>query len=257
MQVVKGQSIAWIAIYGAIIGVTSFIPLIPYVTGGGFLPLSISLAAVAPLILGFRGGVIAALVGGLIGMFINPATYPFGFVDVFFVGMTPAIFCGFAFKGTSRVFRIIYIIILLLSGIMAGIVPYYYPGASKGFGTPTQPYYLLLVAFFFVPWLIVYILPIGTKYIAQWVNSENAGYRFAGSFFGMLIGLIPWSLWMIAPAAFALNMSPELAIAAWLFAAWSRVVLAIIAAIIVVLLIPALSKSGMPVPAGAIWEPKK
>ena len=99
MQQVK--IVAWIAIYGAIIGIASYVPLIPYITGSGFLPLSISLAAIAPLILGFGPGIISALIGGLIGMLLNPAAYPFGLLDAFFVGMAPAILCGFAFKGSN------------------------------------------------------------------------------------------------------------------------------------------------------------
>ena len=257
MQTTRRLPFAWIAIYGAIIGVTSYVPLIPYVTGGGFLPLSISLAAIAPLLLGFGPGILAALVGGLIGMFINPAAYPFGVLDAFFVGMAPAIFCGFAFKGPDRILRIIYVAILVLSGILAEIVPYYYPGSSGGFSDPPQPQYVLLVAFFFVPWLILYMLPIGTRYIHRWLNSEDPKYRLGGMLVGTTIGLLPWSLWMVVPVALTLNWPPELTIATWVFGGWSRAILSVIASVIAVPLTRALARSGLPVPPGAIWEPKR
>jgi hypothetical protein len=257
MNTNKKTSIAWISIFGAIIGVTSFVPLIPYITGGGFLPLSISLAAIAPLILGFRGGIISALIGGIIGMFINPACYPFGFVDVFLVAMLPAIFCGFAFKGDQTKFRYSYVGILVLSGLFAEIVPYYYPGSASGFPIPPQPLYFLLVAFFWIPWLILYISPIGSKYLIGWIKGNNKKYKFVSAFIGVLIGLMPWCLWMIAPVSLVLKFPPELAIITWFFAAYSRAILSIISAIIIVPLIEVLAKSGMPTPVGAIWTPKR
>lgn len=256
MRTTGGITIAWVAIYGAIIGVTGFVPLIPYVTGGGFLPLSISLAAIAPLLLGFGAGILSALIGGLIGAFINPATYPFGLVDAFFVAMAPAIFCGFSFKGSERTYKVVYIIILLLSGILAEVVPYYFPGSGGGFSLPPQPLYALLVAFFFVPWIILFFIPPVTTSIKRWINSERTIERFLGVLLGMLMGLIPWSLWMIAPAALVLNFAPELAIATWIFAAWSRAILSVVAAVIAVPLLAALERSGMPAPPGAAWSPK-
>ena len=60
-----GASIAWIVVYGALIGVTSLIPIFPYVGGGGFLPLCVVFEAMAPLILG-PAGIISAFIGGVI-----------------------------------------------------------------------------------------------------------------------------------------------------------------------------------------------
>jgi len=72
---IGGVSIAWITLYGALCGVTGLIPIFPYVGGGGYVPLTTPLSAIAPLLLGPVGGVVAALVGGVIGMFIAPALY--------------------------------------------------------------------------------------------------------------------------------------------------------------------------------------
>ena len=68
---------------------------------------------------------------------------------------------------------------------------------------------------------------------------------------------MPWCLWMIAPVSLVLKFSPELAITTWFFAAYSRAILGIISAIIIVPLIEVLAKSGMPTPVGAIWTPKR
>src|SRR4030066_1111074 len=73
---IGGVSIAWVTLYGALLGVTGLVPIFPYVGGGGYVPLTTPLAAIAPLPMGPVGGVASALVGGLIGMFIAPAAYP-------------------------------------------------------------------------------------------------------------------------------------------------------------------------------------
>jgi hypothetical protein len=91
-----GTPIAWIAVYGALIGVTSLVPVLPYAGGGGFWPLATPLAGIAPLILGPVGGIVAAVVGGIIGMFIAPPAYPLGIIDAVSVVVLPAIFVGLA-----------------------------------------------------------------------------------------------------------------------------------------------------------------
>src|SRR5262245_60859429 len=129
---------AWIAIYGALIAVTSLIPTIPYPTGGGILPLSVSLAALAPLILGLAGGSLAALLGGVLGSFVNPVAYPFGIIDAFFMAMFPALCTGIVFHKRKAVWLTASLLILV-SGIFAEIVPYMYPGPGRGFTSAPQP----------------------------------------------------------------------------------------------------------------------
>jgi Zn-dependent protease len=65
---IGGVSIAWVTLFGALLGVTGLVPIFPYVGGGGYVPLTTPLAAIAPLLLGPVGGVVSALVGGLIGI---------------------------------------------------------------------------------------------------------------------------------------------------------------------------------------------
>ncbi len=73
---IGGASVAWITLYGALCGVTSLIPVFPYVGGGGYVPLQTMFSAIAPVLLGPVGGIVAATVGGVIGMFIAPAAFP-------------------------------------------------------------------------------------------------------------------------------------------------------------------------------------
>lgn len=241
---------------GAMIGVTSVVPILPYVGGGGVVPLSISIAAIATVLLGPVSGLLAALVGGVIGMFVNPAAYPFGILDVFFVAVLPALFCMLATRGHQITVRISYTILMIVSGLFAELVPYYYPGEAAGFTSPPQPVYSLLVAFFWIPWILIYLSPLGTRLVSTWLSGNQSRGRFFGAVIGTLCGLMPWSLWMIAPAALVLKLSPELAVAGWVFAALSRTLLALVSAAVAAVLVGALSKSGLPIPQGALWKPK-
>jgi len=85
---IGGASIAWITLYGALCGVTSLIPVFPYVGGGGYVPLQTMFSAIAPVLLGGVGGIVAATVGGIIGMFIAPAAFPLQLVDVILTGFS-------------------------------------------------------------------------------------------------------------------------------------------------------------------------
>jgi hypothetical protein len=220
------------------------------------VPLSIALCAVSTVVLGIVPGLLAALVGGFLGLFLNPAAYPFGPVDVLFVAILPAAFSAFSFRGDQATTRFVYAAIILICGLFAELVPYYYPGNAGGFTQPPpQPLYALLVGLFCIPWLSIYLSPLGTRYIPRWLHSPNATRRFLGGLLGALCGLFPWSLLMIAPAALILNISPQLAIGGWLVAAASRSILSVIAAGIAAPLIQGLGRSGMPAPTGALWEP--
>ena len=87
-----GASIAFIAVYGAILGALALVPIFPYFGGGGFIPLSVIFTAIGPLVLGPIGGIIAAVIGGFIGMFVSPAMFPLGLLDVLLTGILPALF---------------------------------------------------------------------------------------------------------------------------------------------------------------------
>jgi hypothetical protein len=113
------------------------------------------------------------------------------------------------------------------------------------------------VSLFFVPWLLVYVSPVGSKYLLQFLESREPKRQFVGALLGILVGLMPWSIWMVAPVALMLSFPPELAIATWVFAAYSRTILAVICAVILVPVLRLLERSGMPAPPGAIWQPRR
>jgi len=127
---IGGTPIAWIAVYGALVGVTSLVPILPYAGGGGFWPLATPLACIAPLILGPAGGIIAAFVGGIIGMFIAPPAFPLGIIDAVSVVVLPAIFVALALnmKKAKWIFLAWQVIITAIFFV----VMFVYPGVSGG-----------------------------------------------------------------------------------------------------------------------------
>jgi len=99
---IGGASIAWVTLYGALCGVTALIPVFPYVGGGGYVALSTMFSAMAPILLGGVGGVVAATIGGIIGMFIAPAAFPLQLVDVVLSGLLPALSVAIIIYASKR-----------------------------------------------------------------------------------------------------------------------------------------------------------
>jgi hypothetical protein len=103
MATMFGAPISWIALFGALMGALSIVPMIFYPFGGGFASAGmIIFGPMAGLILGPWAGAIAGVIGGLIGMFISPGSYPLGFIDVLLSGAFLPIFWGLA-RGLSEI----------------------------------------------------------------------------------------------------------------------------------------------------------
>src|SRR3989304_733929 len=83
MSSIRGAPLSWVALFGALTGVGSLIPVVAYPMGGGYASLStIVLFPVTGLFLGPWAGLVAGLIGGIIGMFVAPGAYPMGPMDV-------------------------------------------------------------------------------------------------------------------------------------------------------------------------------
>src|SRR4030067_2096001 len=143
---IGGVSIAWVTLFGALLGVTGLIPIFPYVGCGGYVPLTTPLSAIAPLLLGPVGGVVAALVGGVIGMFIAPAAYPLQVVDILLNAALPAFFVALMIRD-DRLWKITVPLFIIL-GILGWLVPFYVPGAAAGFGSGPEPPSFFFAALF-------------------------------------------------------------------------------------------------------------
>jgi hypothetical protein len=246
---IYGASIAWIAIYAGICGATSLVPIFPYVGGGGFLPLCVVFEAIAPLILG-PAGIISAFLGGIVGMFICPAAYPLGLIDVIATGTLPAVFVTLTIWD-DKLWPIT-IISFLAMGVWINVFPYYSPGAALGFETPPQPLYLALSLWYWIPWLAINASPLGIRLIPKW--ARGSGMKRQGSIFiALLSGLMLWWIPWVLPYWYIFHYPVSLAIAVFVGYSWWVPTLSIITTIICIPIIEGLRRSGLPKIPWALW----
>jgi hypothetical protein len=140
MARIFGAPISWVALFGALMGALSIVPMIFYPFGGGFA--SAGMVVFGPLsgvILGPWAGAIAGIIGGLIGMFISPASYPLGIVDVFLSGA----FLPLAWGLSHPRYRKIFIPVFIIAFLLHLVIPYIWPGPAGGFDAINIGSYLL------------------------------------------------------------------------------------------------------------------
>ena len=208
---IGGASIAWVTLFGALIGVAALIPVFPYVGGGGFVPLATPLCAIAPLLLGPIGGIVSAIVGGIIGMFIAPAAYPMQLIDVICVAAVPALFVALVLEN-GRLWKVT-VPLFAVVGLAGYLVPFYIPGKAGGFGAVPEPVYFLLAAYYWIPSTIIAVTPLGTRLIPKWVRSRNRVERYGGIFLGVLAAMLVWWMPFTRPWWYVSNFSAELGVA--------------------------------------------
>jgi hypothetical protein len=248
---IGGVSIAWVTLYGALCGVTGLIPIFPYIGGGGYVPLTTPLAAIAPFLLGPVGGVASAIVGGVIGMLVAPAAYPLQLVDVALNVIVPACFVALMLSG-NRSWKIS-IPLFIAMGALGWLVPFYLPGAAGGFGSVPEPLYFLLAGIYWIPSVIIAASPLGTRLIPGWVHSADRRRRALGIFLALLAALLVWWLPWTRPYWYLYGYSAELAVATHIAYSWWVPALSAISAVITLPIVEALERSGLPKISGAIW----
>jgi hypothetical protein len=248
---IGGASIAWVTLFGALIGVTALIPIFPYVGGGGYVPLATPFAAIAPLLLGPIGGIVAAIIGGVIGMFIAPAAYPLQLVDVIIGAASPAILVALMIK--NKRLWMINAPLFIVIGILGWLVPFYLPGARGGFGKVPEPLYFILAALYWIPSTIIAVTPLGTRLMPEWIVSKKRTQRYGGIFLVILAAMLVWWIPWTRPYWYLYNFSSELGVATHLAYSWWVVALSAITAVITIPIIEALERSGLPKIEGSIW----
>ena len=248
---IGGASIAWVTLFGALIGVTSLIPIFPYVGGGGYVPLATPFAAIAPLLLGPVGGIVAAIIGGVIGMFIAPAAYPLQLVDVIIGAAAPAILTALMIKD-NRFWKIT-VPLFIIVGIAGWLVPFYLPGAAGGFGRVPEPLYFILTGLYWIPSTIIAATPLGTRLIPQWAVSKDRRQRYGGIFLAILAAMFVWWIPWTRPYWYLFNYTPEVGVATSIGYSWWVPALSAITAVITIPIIEALERSGLPKVEGSIW----
>jgi len=247
--VIFGAPIAWIAAFGALIGVFSLVPMIFYIFGGGFISAGMVIfAPLAGIILGPWAGFIAGLIGGIIGMFISPASYPLGIIDAFLSGAFISLFWGLINKKYAK-FLIPW---WLLWMVICIVWPYHYPGPAGGYSPAPEPYYTLSWAWTYVGFVLYLI--VGIKFVPKWISEEASSKQ---KFIGLLIynfaantsWMLPWKI-----IYFALLKYPAEVVAADNIISWWAYTLPMVVAttIIAYAVLEAMRKSGMYRPPGGV-----
>ncbi len=245
-----GASIAFIAVYGAINGALALVPIFPYVGGGGFLPLCVVFEAIGPLILGPVGGILAAVIGGVIGMFISPATYPLGPVDVLLTGILPALYVALIINADDNKYWVLSLLAMIVTSVFAIFWPYIWPGIT---GETWTIEFLLAGLMFWLPWLIIEFTPIGKTKIPEWSRMEDPKTRYLGVLLAVLMGLMMWFIPWGMVYWYIFEYSVALAIGTFIAYSWWVPTLAVITTIIAVAVVESLKRSGLPRIPRAIW----
>jgi hypothetical protein len=250
MATIFGAPISWIALFGALIGALSIVPLIFYPFGGGFASAGmIIFGPMAGLVLGPWAGAIAGLIGGLIGMFISPGSYPLGLIDVMLSGILLPVFWGLA----KPYYRKIYIPWVLFWIIVYFLVPFYIPGQAGGFGSVPQPVYFL--SFIWGPLGLIFVI-LFQKALLGWMLEESFWKRLFGYILYMIGPCTGWLLPWIGLYFYFLKYPPEAAQANnWIAWTFYIIPIPVVTGLVSMLLIRALEKSGLRRVPGSILDP--
>jgi hypothetical protein len=249
---IGGASIAWVTLYGALCGVTSLIPVFPYVGGGGYVPLQNMFSAIAPVLLGEVGGIVAATVGGIIGMFIAPAAFPLQLVDVFLTGTLPSFCVALMINAHKRGWLAAAWCVLI--GIFGTLFPFWVPGSAAGFAQPANPVvYVLLVAYYWAIPLILLLTPLGRRLVPEWARSDDRKYKYLGLAIAFIMGLFTWFLPWSLPYWYVYQYEPSVGVATLIGYMWWVPLFSLAIAVITVPLVEALKRSGLPKIPGALW----
>lgn len=250
MASIFGAPISWIALFGALIGALSIVPLIFYPFGGGFASAGmIIFAPMAGLILGPWAGAIAGLIGGLIGMFISPGSYPLGLGDALLSGAFLPLFWGLA----KPYYRKIYIPWVLLWIVYYFLFPFYIPGKAGGFESVSQPAYFL--SFIWGPLGLIFAI-LFQQIFLKWMKVPAFGKRLVGYILFMVGPCSAWLLPWIGVYIWYLHYPPGLAQANNVVSWWFYMLpIPIVTGLVSMLLIQALEKSGLRRVPGSILDP--
>ena len=160
---VFGAPISWVALFAAILGGTSLIPLVFYGEGGGYLSLNIFLTPLVGMVLGPYAGAAAALVGAIIAIFFSPASVPGHIFQMWWL-VIPALVGGWMVSGRVR-----YALALAPFAILSyNIIPFYIPGPPV-YGTPPQPFFAMSGWFLYIG-ILMWFTPLSFKYVPKWLR---------------------------------------------------------------------------------------
>ena len=247
MATVLGAPISWVALFGALIGALSIVPMLFYLSGGGYVSAGmIIFAPLAGIVLGPWAGFVAALIGGLIGMFLSPASYPLFILDANLSGSFIALFWGLA---ADRRYAKYFIPLAVAWIAFVLIVPYRASlDIQADFGVPPEPSYTLSWLWAYAGLALLVVNLVAGGFLWRWVRdpASDRARMFLGvlgvSFIACTAWMVPW----IGVYNWRLGFPVETAVAVN-YGAWIGYVvpISIASSVVITLAIVALRRSGL------------
>jgi len=249
---IGGAPISWVAIIGALMGAGTLVPLVFYIEGTGYHPLSKALYVPVVAILGIWGGVTSITIGGIIALFIAPGAASSFIVSLVFDYIVLALIIGFILNGKWK-----YSAIFWLAGVLTYILfPWIIPGQvfveSVGIVGPYNFWPLFIGANWFDISSILVVLIFKDK-IPAWIRS-NDGKKMVAAIMLTVWGseishLFGWGFWAIIYS----QQAELIAILSMVSVPLERSVLALVGALVGVPLLRTLRKSGLRSIPGSAW----
>ena len=240
-----GVPISWIAIWGALVGVGTLIPVVIFVLSeGGNFPLSTVLAPMVGLILGPYGGFAAAIIGGIIGMFLNPAAYYMGVGNILDLGMA-ALMTGWIINKKWHYAAALYAFWIAAYNIL----PFY---VFNIYTPPIDPTVHLSMWFYYVGFGV--LLALGWNILPSWAKTSNPAKLFVASWLLIWIGVAPGHLlgWIAYDVLFSFPIALNIIVGATVMPL-QRIFILTVGALITSAILIALRRTGLRKIPGAAW----
>jgi hypothetical protein len=249
MARIFGAPISWIALFGALMGALAIVPMLFYPFGGGFASAGmVVFGPISGLILGPWAGFIAGAIGGIIGMFISPGSYPLGFVDVLFSGALIPLMFGLAHPR----FRKIGIVVYALNLVVHFLVPYVIPGSAGQFDAMNFGAYFIAYIWGFIGYLL-YIFALNPLFKAM--GSSNMLTRTVATVLYMVAPctawLMPWQWIYFLFLHYPFDLARLNGVVSWWF---FLIPITIAAGVVATLLVRALEQTGLPRVTGSLLD---
>jgi uncharacterized membrane protein len=247
------RNAAWVVLMAALVAAGGYVPVMPWIGGGGYTSLSYFIGGLCGFVLGPYVGFITGLLGTILGWLINPASAPTpdSFIDT---AALMALTCGLLAKGKWKEAAAFYAIVNIVFCYVLMpfyIIPKFYGLAQ--FVTPSQ------VPLMYGENYMAFVMPLVALVLGRFslkaMRGSDERKRFVGVLIASIGGTGLWfPLWSgMGLIEFFVFYPMELLLLAWgILYVWWTWLFAVIVAAITVPLLEALKRSGIGLPTPAV-----
>jgi hypothetical protein len=201
-----GAPISWVALFGALIGALSIVPLLMYPFGGGFMSAGMGVfGPITGILLGPWAGAVAGTIGGFIGMMISPAAYPLGFVDVVLSG----VLLPFSWGLLVPKHRKLCLVLFPIHAFVYWLFPYHWPANAAGLTEANEPQWILGINW---TWLSALVFIFLAPTLWRWMQSESRGKYLVGLVINCWMAAALWAMPWVYPYSYLVRYPYEVAI---------------------------------------------